>query len=95
MLQFVLDGLPDNLRKNFFNNINSFHDLYKEEKKIRKLARNREIIFECKLERIGNSHNNGRNSIIDLEIRNCVLNIYNKLPIPLKRGERRFYIFSF
>jgi hypothetical protein len=90
MLQFVLDGLPDNLRKNFFNNIHSFHDLYKEEKKIRKLARNGEIIFECNLEQIGNSHNNGRNSIIDLEIRNHVLNIYNKLPIPLKRGERDF-----
>jgi hypothetical protein len=90
MLQFVLDGLPDNLKKNFFNNINSFRDLYKEEKEIRKLARNGEIIFECKLEQIGNSRNNNINSFIDPEIRNRVLNIYNKLPIPLKRGERDF-----
>ena len=90
MLQFVLDGIPDNLRKNFFNNIKSFHDLCEKEKKIKNKVRNKEISFECKLERIGDSHNYGKNFSLDLEIINCVLNIHNKLPIPLKYGEHHF-----
>ncbi len=95
MLQFVLKGIPDNLRKNFFNNVEYFQNYYKKEKKIRNLVINGEIIFVCKVEGIKNSRNNGKSSFIDLEIRNRVLNIYNKLPIPLKVGERDFYIFTF
>jgi hypothetical protein len=91
MLQFVLIGIPDKLRKNFFNNIESFQKLYEEEKKIRSLTRRNEISFVCKVENITDNHNNeSRISNIDPDVRNCVLNIYNKLPIPLKRGEQHF-----
>ncbi|MBA3749649.1 MAG: hypothetical protein H0X03_01900 [Nitrosopumilus sp.] len=90
MLQFVLKGIPDNFRKNFYNNIESFQNLYEEEKRIRNLTRSKEISFECRVEKIGNGNNIGKTSDLDLEVRNCVLNIYNKLPIPLKRGERHF-----
>ena len=91
MLQFVLKGTPDKLKENFFNNIESFQKLYEEEKKIRNLTKTREISFICKVENIADDHNNeNRMSNLDPEVRNCVLNIYNKLPIPLKRGEQHF-----
>lgn len=90
MLQFVLKGIPDNLRKNFFNNIESFQNLNEEEKKIRNLTRMKEISFVYKIERIGDGRNNDRMSNFDIDVRNCVLNIYNNLPIPLKLGERYF-----
>ncbi len=90
MLEFVLKGIPDNLRKNFFDNIESFENLYEKEKEIRTLTGRKEISFECRVEKIGNGRDQGRLSGLDPEVRDCVLNIYNKLPIPLKRGERHF-----
>jgi hypothetical protein len=90
MLEFVLKGIPDNLRKNFFDNIESFESIYEEEKKIRALTGRKEISFECRVEKIGNNPGEDRITGLDPEVRDCVLNIYNKLPIPLKRGERHF-----
>ena len=90
MLQFVLKGIPDSLRNNFSNNMEFFQNLHEKEKKIRNLTRRKEISFGYKVERMGNGHNNNRMSNIDMDIRNCVLNIYNNLPIPLKWGERHF-----
>ena len=43
MLQFVLKGIPDNLKNNLSNNIESFQNLHKEEKKIRNLAKRKQI----------------------------------------------------
>ncbi len=91
MFQFVLKGIQDKLKENFFNNMESFQKLYEEEKKIRCLTNRREISFICKVESIVNDHKNeNRIPNIDPDVRNCVLNIYNKLPIPLKRGEQHF-----
>jgi len=90
MMQFVLKGIPEDLRKNFFDNIEAFENLYEEEKKIRELTVRKEISFECRVEKIGHGHDEDRGSGLDPAVRDCVLNIYNKLPIPLKRGERHF-----
>ncbi len=91
MLQFVLKGTPDNLKKNYFDNIEAFESLYEEEKEIRTLTARKEIGFECRVEKIGYGNDEDRISGLDPEVRYCVLNIYNKLPIPLKRGERHFF----
>jgi hypothetical protein len=91
MLQFVLSGIPEKLKQNFFSNIELFEKLYEEELKIRSLTKKREIGFICKVESILKDYNDGGGiSYIDPDVRNCVLNIYNKLPIPLKRGEQHF-----
>ena len=90
MLQFVLKGIPDNLKKNLSNNIESFQNLHKEEKKIRNLAKRNQISFICRVEQIKSSCNKNKVSHLDRDVRNCVLNIYNNLPIPLKRGKRSF-----
>jgi len=92
MLQFVLKGIPDNLKNNFFRNVKSFQNLYEGEKKIRKLINNNEISFICKVEEIKNDYNNYRNSKFDLdyEVRNCIVDIYHKTPIPLKLEESKF-----
>jgi hypothetical protein len=91
MLQFVLSGISEKLKQNFFSNIKFFEKLYDEETKIRSLTKTKEISFVCKVESIVNEYSDGRKiSHIDPDVRNCVLNIYNKLPIPLKRGEQHF-----
>ncbi|MBD0361158.1 MAG: hypothetical protein ICV56_10655, partial [Nitrososphaeraceae archaeon] len=87
MFQFVIKGIPDDLKNNFFRNVKSFQNLYEKEKKIKKLIKNKEIRFICKVEEIKNDYNNYRNSKFDLdynEIRNCIIDIYRKTPIPLK-----------
>ena len=91
MFQFVLKGIPDNLKNNFFNNVKSFQNLYEQEKKIKKLTKKKEIIFVCKVEEIENNRNkyNLSNQIVH-EVRNCIIDIYNKLPIPLKQKKRHF-----
>ena len=43
MFQFVLKGIPDNLKNNFFDNVKSFQNLYEQEKKIRDLTIKKEI----------------------------------------------------
>ncbi|MGN6348770.1 MAG: hypothetical protein ACTHLL_03355, partial [Candidatus Nitrosocosmicus sp.] len=90
MLQFVLDGISPDLKNNFFNNVSYFKNLHEHEKKIRSLAMKKQIRFICKSERIRKNH--GRNDISDddLRLKECVLDIYHKLPIPLKGDERQF-----
>ena len=53
MFQFVLKGIPDSLKNNFFNNVKSFQNLYEQEKKIRDLTIKKQISFICKVEEIG------------------------------------------
>jgi len=90
MFKFVLKGIPDNLKNNFFNNVKSFQNLYEQEKKIKDLAIKKEIIFICKVEEIGINLNKYDISNHDVHLKNCILDIYNKLPIPLKRGQGHF-----
>lgn len=90
MLQFVLDGIPSELKNNFFNNVSSFKKQYEQEKKIRDLAIKKQIKFTCKVERIENSIGKDNISNYDLHLKKCVLGIYNKLPLPLKWEELHF-----
>ena len=92
MFQFVLKGIPDNLKNNLFNNVKSFRNLYEKEKKTRDLISNKEISFICKVEEIKNDYNNYRNSKFDLdyEVKSCIADIYHKTPIPLKLEESKF-----
>jgi hypothetical protein len=94
MCEFVLKGIPDNLKNNFFDNVNSFHNLYEKEKKIRKLIKNKQISFICKVEEIKNDYNNYyRNSKFGLdyyEVKNRIVDIYHNTPIPLKLEDSKF-----
>lgn len=90
MLDFVLEGAPDKLKKNFLNNVSSFQNLYNEEKRIREMVRKKEIVFVSKVEKIREGQEIDKISKIDHEVRNRVLDIYNNLPSPLKLGERYF-----
>jgi hypothetical protein len=90
MLQFVLDGIPPNLKNNFFNNVSYFKKLHEQEKKIRNLATKKSIKFICKVESIGNDVKKGDSTDDNLNLKECVLDIYNKLPLPLKRDKKHF-----
>ncbi len=87
MFQCVLKGIPDDLKNNFFENVKSFQNLYEREKKIRKLIRNKEIRFICKVEETKNGYKEYGDSTFDLDyykVRNCIVDIYYKTPSPLK-----------
>jgi len=95
MCEYVLKGIPDNLKNNFFENVKSFHNLYEKEKKIRKLIKNKQISFVCKVEEIKNDYKNYyKNSKFELdyyyEVRNCIIDIYHNTPIPLKLEDSKF-----
>jgi hypothetical protein len=87
MLQFVLEAISPILKNNFFNNISSFKKLYEKEKRIRHLVLKKEIEFICKLEDIDNSNNLSNQY---LQLKSCILDIYSKIPLPLKRGQQHF-----
>ncbi len=42
------------------------------------------------MEEIGINRNKYHLSNQNVHLKNCILDIYNKLPIPLKRGQRHF-----
>ncbi len=90
MLEFVLKGAPDKLKKNFLNNVASFQNLYDEEMRIREMARKKEIVFVSKVEKIRDDQKIDKISKLDREVRTRVLDIYNNLPSPIKLGERYF-----
>ena len=78
------------MKNNFFDNVKSFQNLYEQEKKIRDLTIKKEISFICRVEEIGINRNRYHLSNQNVHLKNCILDIYNKLPIPLKRGQQHF-----
>ena len=90
MLQFVLEGIPDNLKNNFFNNILSFENLYEQENKIKNLILIKEIKLFCKVEKIENNPNIDNLSNYYFHLRNCIIDIYNEIPIPIRLEKNRF-----
>jgi hypothetical protein len=102
MTQFVLKRTPDNLRENFFSNVESFREAWEEENKIRSSIRRKEICLLCKVEKIGDVSQNDDDGEIGYVISNSykldsktVESIYNihqllPIPIPLKQGAQEF-----
>jgi hypothetical protein len=76
MMQTVLEHVPENYKKNFFDNIQSFRDAWEEENSIRaSIKKNETNLVPALIEKCGSN--------IDPNVRESVLKIYRELPLPV------------
>jgi hypothetical protein len=102
MTQFVLSRIPDDLRDNFYNNVESFREAWEEENRIRSSIRKKEILLLCQVEQVDHVNPNnddkrgyiiGRNNYrLDLKAIESIRNIHQLLsiPLPLKQDAKEF-----
>src|SRR4051794_15649405 len=73
MMKSVLEYVPENYKKSFFDNVQSFKDAWEEENSIRaSIRKNDTSLVPVLIEKCDSS--------IDLNVRESVLNIYRALP---------------
>ena len=82
MVQCVLHGVPDEYKKNFFDNLQFFKESWEEEIKIRSSIRRNELSLISAVEKIGKN--------IDSSVGASILNIYRELPSPIPINEKKF-----
>jgi hypothetical protein len=83
MTQTVLHGLPDQLKKNFYENVEAFREAWEDENRTRSSIRKREVTFVCGVEKI-------EDNSLSPEIRDSIYNIYRELRVPLQLGTSQF-----
>jgi hypothetical protein len=83
MTQTVLHGLPDQLKKNFYENVEGFREAWEDENRTRSSIRKREVTFVCGVEKI-------EDNSLSPEIRDSIYNIYRELRVPLQLGTSQF-----
>jgi hypothetical protein len=76
MMRTVLEYVPENYKKNFSDNVQSFKDAWEEENSIRaSIKRNETNLVPVLIEKC--------DSNIDQNVRESILNIYRELPLPV------------
>ena len=83
MFEYVLGGLPETYKNNFFNNIQAFREAWQQEIDIRNSIRTGKIIMVPVVEESG--ENNANVHLIE-----SILNIYRELPAPIRINEKKF-----
>lgn len=83
MTQIVLRGLPNQLKKNFYNNVEAFREAWEDENKTRSSIRKKELTFICNVEKIDDNS-------LSAETRDSILNIYHELRVPLQLDRAHF-----
>ncbi|MEM2759186.1 MAG: hypothetical protein QXU32_02795 [Nitrososphaerales archaeon] len=82
MFERVLNGVPEEYRKRFWNNAESFKEAWLEELGLRSSIERKEIVLVPVVEKIG--------SELDPHVRESVFNLYRELPIPIRIDEEKF-----
>jgi hypothetical protein len=83
MTQTILHGLPDHLKRNFYENVQAFREAWEDENKTRSSIRKKEMRFVCSVEKI-------ENNSLSPEISDSIFNIYRELRVPLQLGTSQF-----
>ncbi len=83
MTQGVLRYLPEQYKKNFYNNVEAFREAWEDENKTRSSIRRKELSLVCNVEK---SSDMGLSS----ETRDAILNIYQELRVPLQLDKAQF-----
>lgn len=83
MTQGVLRCLPEQYKKNFYNNVESFREAWEDENKTRSSIRKKELSLVCNVE---NTSDKGLSS----ETRDAILKIYQELRVPLQLDKTQF-----
>jgi hypothetical protein len=82
MVERVLHGMPDEYKKNFFNNVEAFKESWEEEINIRNSIRRKELSLISVVEKIEEN--------LDSYITPFILSIYRELPAPIRLNEDKF-----
>jgi hypothetical protein len=83
MTQGVLRHLPDEYKKNFYNNVEAFREAWEDENKTRSSIRRKELSLVCNVE---NPSDGGLSS----DTRDAILSIYQELRVPLQLDKAQF-----
>ncbi len=83
MTQGVLRHLPDEYKKNFYNNVEAFREAWEDENKTRSSIRRKELSLVCNVE---NPSDGGLSS----DTRAAILSIYQELRVPLQLDMAQF-----
>lgn len=83
MTQCVLSYLPEQYRKNFYNNVEAFREAWEDENKTRSSIRKKELSLVCHIEE---ASERGLSS----KTRDSILNIYQELRVPLQLDKNQF-----
>jgi hypothetical protein len=83
MTQGILRYLPDQYRKNFYDNVEAFREAWEDENKTRSSIRRKELALFCNVEKASDKD-------LSSQARNAILNIYQELRVPLQLDKAQF-----
>ena len=83
MTQGVLRHLPEEYKKNFYNNVEAFREAWEDENKTRSSIRRKELSLVCNVEKPSDG---GLSSVT----RGSILSIYQELRVPLQLDKAQF-----
>src|ERR687891_2776725 len=94
MFEYVLQGIPPEYKKRFFDNMTTFKNIWAREVDIRDSIRRNKIALVPVVEEIGEGDKNGNNNNTDTSLHNLIetiVNIFKELHIPVDiNDETRF-----
>ena len=83
MTQGVLRYLPEQFKKNFYNNVEAFREAWEDENKTRSSIRRKELSLVCSVEKTSDKD-------LSPETRDAILDIYQELRVPLQLEKAQF-----
>lgn len=83
MTQGVLRYLPEQFKKNFYNNVEAFREAWEDENKTRSSIRRKELSLVCSVEKTSEKY-------FSPETRDAILDIYQELRVPLQLEKAQF-----
>ena len=83
MTQGVLRHLPEQFKKNFYNNVEAFREAWEDENKTRSSIRRKELSLVCSVEKTSEKY-------FSPETRDAILDIYQELRVPLQLEKAHF-----
>ncbi|MGA7368338.1 MAG: HD domain-containing protein [Nitrososphaeraceae archaeon] len=83
MTQGILRYLPEQYKKNFYNNVEAFREAWEDENKTRSSIRRKELSLVCNVEKFSDKG-------LSSDTRDAVLNIYQELRVPLQLDKSQF-----
>lgn len=82
MVDRVLEGIPEEYRKEFSNNVEAFKEAWEEEMSVRNSINKHELKLVSVVEKVDNE--------LDPHVKEAVMDLYRKLPVPIRIDEEKF-----
>jgi hypothetical protein len=82
MVERVLEGVPEENKKMFWDNVEAFREAWDEELIVRRAIDRKEVKLEFVMEEAGPE--------LDPHVKESVVNLYRELPVPIRVDEEKF-----